>query len=341
MKRTDFAFYLSKFFVEHMPGAKGSSPQTIDSYRYGFMRFLDFLHEVKSLPADRVAISDLTYDNVRDFLGWLQDVHHNSVSTRNQRQAALKSFVKYLMYEYPDYLNEYQRILAIPVKKCLKPEIAFLKSNGVKLLIGQPDTETRTGLRDYAILATLFTTGIRVSELIGLRVKDISLQDPYTMLVHGKGNKYRYVQITKYLAPIINRYLLENGYDCPEKMSEWLFLNHMGHKFTRQGINYLVKKYAMMAHNVSPELISDDFSPHKMRHSAAMSLLDAGVDLIYIRDLLGHVSVKTTEIYIRTDARLKREAIEAASMEIVPKEAAKWENDDGLKDWLKNFGKRR
>ena len=93
MKRTDFAFYLSKFFIEHMPGTKGLSPRTVDSYRYGFMKFLDFLHEARSLPANQVAISDLTYDNVRDFLGWLQDEHHNSIATRNQRQAALNSFV--------------------------------------------------------------------------------------------------------------------------------------------------------------------------------------------------------------------------------------------------------
>lgn len=114
----------------------------------------------------------------------------------------------------------------------------------------------------------------------------------------------------------------------------------MGRKFTRQGINYLMQKYATMARKVSPELIPNDFSPHKMRHSAAMGLVEAGVDLIYIRDLLGHVSVKTTEIYARTDAKLKREAIEAASKEIVPRETPQWERDTNLKNWLKNIGKR-
>jgi site-specific recombinase XerD len=341
MKRTDFAFYLSKFFVKYLPDSKGSSPRTIDSYRYGFMKFLDFLYEARSLSADRVAISDLTYDNVRDFLGWLQEEQHNSIATRNQRQAALNSFVRYLMYEYPDYMNEYQRILSIPVKKSPQAEIRFLKSAGVKLLMAQPNTETPSGLRDYVILTLLYTTGIRVTELIGLRVKDISLQEPCTLLVHGKGSKYRYVPIRKHIAPIINRYLVAKHYDRPENMSEWLFQNHMGQKFARQGINYLINKYVAMAQEASPELIPDKLSPHKMRHTAAMSLLEAGVDLIYIRDFLGHVSVKTTEIYLRTDAKLKREAIEAASMEVVPKEEAKWENDASLKDWLKNFGKAR
>lgn len=339
MKSTDFAFYLNKFFVEYLPGIKCSSPRTIDSYRYGFIQYLDFLQKAKSRSADRVTISNLTYDNIRDFLTWLQEEKSNGISTRNQRQAALNSFVRYLMYEFPDYLNEYQRILSIPVKKSCQPGISFLKAKGVKLLMEQPDTSTSSGLRDYVIMTIMYTTGIRVSELIGLRVKDISLQEPYTLLVHGKGNKYRYVPIMKYTVPVINRYLVDRKYDCQEKLNEWLFKNHMGQQFTRQGINYLMSKYAAMARKASPELIPDDFSPHKMRHSTAMGLVEAGVDLIYIRDLLGHVSVETTEIYARTDAKLKREAIEAASKEIVPQENAQWEKDAGLKDWLKNLGK--
>ncbi len=339
MKRTDFAFYLNKFFVDHLPNAKGSSPKTIDSYRYAFIQYLNFLQRIHSISANQVSISDLTSKNVRNFLEWLQKENHNSISTRNQRQAALNSFVKYLMYEFPDYLNEYQRILAIPVKKSKQPEISFLKSEGVKLLMNQPDTSSSPGLRDYIIMTIMYTTGIRVSEIIELRVRDVSLQEPYTLLVHGKGNKYRYVPLLKYTVPLINRYIDERNYNRPEKLNEWLFKNHMGQKFTRQGINYLMTKYATMAKNTSPELIPDDFSPHKMRHSTAMGLVEAGVDLIYIRDLLGHVSVKTTEIYARTDTKLKREAIEAASKEIVPRETALWEKDADLKDWLKNLGK--
>lgn len=339
MKKTEFAFYLNKFFIDHLPNTKGSSSKTIDSYRYAFIQYLNFLQEIHSISANRVSISDLTYENVRGFLEWLQEAKHNGVSTRNQRQAALNSFVRYLMYEFPDYLNEYQRILAIPIKKFKQPEISFLKSEGMKLLMKQPDTSTSQGLRDYIIMTIMYTTGIRVSEVIELRVKDLSLQEPYTLLVHGKGNKYRYVPLLKYTIPLINRYIEKRNYNLPENLNEWLFKNHMGQKFSRQGINYLIAKYSNMARNASPELISDDFSPHKMRHSTAMGLVEAGVDLIYIRDLLGHVSVKTTEIYARADSKLKREAIEAASKKIVPKEMALWEKDSDLKDWLKNLGK--
>ena len=128
-------------------------------------------------------------------------------------------------------------------------------------------------------------------------------------------------------------------YDDPARSDDWLFINHMGNSFTRQGICYLVRKYAEKAKAVDASLIPADMSPHKIRHSAAMGLVSSGVDLIYIRDLLGHVSVKTTEVYARADAKMKREAIEAASKELVPKENALWESNTSLRQWLKEFCK--
>ena len=196
------------------------------------------------------------------------------------------------------------------------------------------------GLRDYVILMILYTTGIRVSELINIRVRDLSLHEPYTLLVHGKGRKSRYVPLLKDSIPIIQDYLKYMKYTKPEKMDEWLFVNHMNSQFTRQGINYILSKYGDIARENAPDLIPADLSPHKMRHTAAMELVDSGVDLIYIRDLLGHVSIKTTEIYAKADAKLKRAAIEAASKEIVPPEEAQWDSNDDLKSWLKTFSKR-
>lgn len=142
------------------------------------------------------------------------------------------------------------------------------------------------------------------------------------------------------IVPHIQKYIVQKNYDRHEKLDEWLFKNHMNEPFTRQGINYLVAKYAKMARENNPAIIPDDFSPHKIRHTTAMELVESGVDLIYIRDLLGHVSVRTTEIYAKADAKHKRQAIEAASKEIVPPESAQWESDSNLKDWLKNFNRR-
>jgi site-specific recombinase XerD len=243
------------------------------------------------------------------------------------------------MYEFPDCLPEFQAILNMPIKKSPQKEIAYLKTDGVKLLFDQVNTNKKNGLRDYAIMALLYTTGIRVSELVNIKVKDVSLQSPPTLLVHGKGRKSRFVPLTKQAVNILNRYIDFEIVAKNDRLHEWLFKNHMKEQFTRQGINYIIKKYAGLSRMVDPELIPKEFSPHKMRHTTAMELIGSGVDLIYIRDLLGHVSVKNTEVYAKADVTKKREAIEAVSKDIVPKENAQWEGNGKLLNWLKNFNR--
>ncbi len=340
MKTTDFAVYLNKYFTQYMPNERGNSPQSIDSYRYAFILYLEYMESVKKISAERIVLSDFTRETVTGYLNWLGASRESSPSTRNQRLAALKGFVHYLKYEFPDYLVEYQRILGIPLKKTQRKEISYMKTDGVNLLVEQIDLTRTNGLRDYVILLILYTTGIRVTELINIRVKDISLTEPYTIRIHGKGNKGRYVPLMRTAVPHIKRYLETIGYDNEARYEETLFKNHMKTPFTRQGINYVLKKYGIKAKRINSELIPDDLSAHKMRHTTAMELVTSGVDLMYIRDLLGHSSVVTTEIYARTDAKLKRKAIEAASKEIVPPEDAQWENNNDLKTWLKNFNKR-
>ena len=338
MKNTDFAVHLSRYFTHYLPNERGSSPQTIESYRYAFILFLEYM-ENAGIPPEKMTIANYTRDNIREFLGWLEDVRSNSPATRNYRLAAMKGFVHYLKYEFPDYLDEYQRILSIPLKKTKQPEISYMKTDGIELLVNQVDLNKKDGLRDYVILLLLYTTGIRVSELIRIRVKDLSLTEPYTMVIHGKGNKGRYVPLLKVAVPHIQKYLSVMKYDCEARYDEPLFKNHMGKPFTRQGINYLLKKYGRKARKIGTAYVPEDLSPHKMRHTAAMELLTAGVDLMYIRDLLGHASVTTTEVYARTDAQLKRKAIEAASKELVPEEDAAWDHDMDLRNWLKGFNK--
>ena len=338
MKNTDFAVHLSRYFTHYLPNERGSSPQTIESYRYAFILFLEYMENV-GIPSEKMTIANYTRNNIREFLGWLEDVRSNSPATRNYRLAAMKGFVHYLKYEFPDYLDEYQRILSIPLKKTKQPEISYMKTDGIELLVNQVDLNKKDGLRDYVILLLLYTTGIRVSELIRIRVKDLSLTEPYTMVIHGKGNKGRYVPLLKVAVPHIQKYLSVMKYDCEARYDEPLFKNHMGKPFTRQGINYLLKKYGRKARKIGTAYVPEDISPHKMRHTAAMELLTAGVDLMYIRDLLGHASVTTTEVYARTDAQLKRKAIEAASKELVPEEDAAWDHDMDLRNWLKGFNK--
>lgn len=339
MKNTDFALYLGRYFTHYLPNERGSSPQTIDSYRYAFILFLEYMDSCGVSP-EKLTVCDFTRNSIRQFLQWLEEERGNSPATRNYRLAALKGFTHYLKYEFPDYLDEYQRILSIPLKKTEQREISYMKTDGVELLVKQIDLNSRNGLRDFIIMLLLYTTGIRVSELILIRVKDLSLTEPYTLKVMGKGNKGRYVPLMKSSVPHIRKYLTQMHYDTEARYDETLFKNHMGKPFTRQGINYILKKYGSKARQIDALAIPEDISPHKMRHTTAMELLTSGVDLIYIRDLLGHSSVTTTEVYARTDAKLKRKAIEAASKEIVAPEEAEWDNNTDLREWLKNFNRR-
>lgn len=339
MKRTDFALCLNKYLTDYMVNVRGSTARTIESYRYAFVFLLEYYASELKIPADAITLNDFTYEHILGFYVWLEKERKAGISTRNQRQSAINSFSRYLMYERPEYLPEYQKILGIPIKKGPQKEISYLKADGVKLLLEQIPAGTKEGLRDYVMLSLMYTTGIRVSELISIRVKDISLSKPYTLLVHGKGQKNRFVPINAAIVQSIQKYLHAMGYEDPSKLDNRLFINHMRQQFTRQGISYIVQKYSKRAREANPDLIPQDMSPHKIRHSTAMNLVNSGVDLIYIRDLLGHVSVKTTEVYARTDAKLKREAIEAASKELVPRQDAEWENDTGLREWLKDLCK--
>ena len=340
MKTTDFALHLNRYFTKYLTNERGSSPQTIDSYRHAFILYLEYMESICGIKPEKLSIKDYTRESILGFMTWLETERGNTASTRNYRLAALKGFVHYLKYEFPDYMEEYQRILGIPLKKTGHKEISYLKTEGVKLLVSKIDLDSTNGLRDYVMVLILYTTGIRVSELINVKVKDISLTKPYTLKIHGKGNKGRYVPLMNTTASYIRKYLSYMHYDSEEKYEEYLFKNHMNEQFTRQGVNYILKKYGDKAKSEDASLIPEDFTAHKMRHTTAMELLTSGVDLIYIRDLLGHSSVTTTEVYARADAKLKRKAIEVASKEILPQEEAVWDNDCDLKDWLKNFNHR-
>lgn len=340
MKTTDFATYMTRYFTRYLTNERGSSPQTIDSYRYAFILYLEYMESCRGIRPENLTVSDYTRGSILGFLNWLEEERHNSPATRNYRLAAMKGFVHYLKYEFPDYMEEYQKILEIPLKKTEQKEISYMKTDGVELLVSQIDINKTNGLRDYVIILLLYTTGIRVSELICIKVKDLSLTEPYTIKIHGKGNKGRYVPLMKTSLPHIRKYLSFMGYDTESRYDEFLFKNHMNSQFTRQGINYVLKKYGMKAREKDDSLVPEDLTAHKMRHTTAMELLSSGVDLMYIRDLLGHSSVTVTEVYARTDAKLKRKAIEAASKEILPSEDAAWDTDESLRQWLKSFNKR-
>lgn len=336
-KPSDFAKELCRYFKVYLTSQRGCSPETIATYRQAFILFLEFMEKAQGKKPERIEMADFTIGTVNSYLDWLEKEKACSTSTRNLRLAVLRSFASFIRYDYPSHLEECMKVLSIKAKKNAKGDMVYLKLDGVKLLLEQPDLQTQSGRRDYLMMALMYSTGMRVSEVIGIRVKDLALSEPRTLKIYGKGSKVRFVPILKYVVKPLKAYLKETGLDSNDRMNELLFLNHLGTQFTRQGISHIISKYADMARTKEPRLIPESIGCHSIRHSTAMSLVNSGVDLIYIRDLLGHASVQTTEVYARADSEAKRKAIEAVAKDFVPNEHASWETEKSIMKWLQEL----
>ncbi len=217
--------------------------------------------------------------------------------------------------------------------------VNHLTVDGIKCLLEHVPTKDRHCRRNLTLLSLLYESGARVQELVDLTPSCLRLDKPALVRLHGKGNKMRVVPLREQQVDILTTYLEENRLNTPLQSERPLFFNSSGAKLTCSGVTYILKAYAAMARAVHPELIPKQISPHILRHSKAMHLLQAGVNLVYIRDILGHVSVKTTEIYARADSRLKRESLEKASRDIFDKEIKilLWEKDKKLRSFLKGL----
>ncbi|MHB1921750.1 MAG: site-specific integrase [Chitinophagaceae bacterium] len=340
--KNNFAKYLTSFFLDYLSGERGVSTHTIRSYSNTFTLLLNYLDEVKHIKVDKLVFDHITRKVVLDFLDWLQNNRNCGNTTRNQRLAALHAFFKYMQYEDVQHLQQWQDILSIKIRKAGKrTAINYLTIDGIKLLLEQVPTITRQGRRDLAMIALLYDSGARVQELIDLTPMSLNLNNPCYVTLFGKGNKKRIVPLQDRQVSLLQSYMKENGLDKPSYNQRPLFANNRGGKLTNAGVTFILKQYANNAHKLNIELIPDRISPHSLRHSKAMHLLQAGVNLIYIRDILGHVSIQTTEVYARADSKLKREALEAVYINIIPVAAdeGSWEKDSQLKLWLKGLGK--
>jgi site-specific recombinase XerD len=340
--KNDFARYLTRFFTEYLSGERGASHNTIRSYGNTFTSFLDFMEEVKRVRAENLSIEYLTRDNILSFLQWLQEARQCSISTRNQRLAAIHAFCKYLQYEDVIHLEQWQDILSIKFKKSEKLSVDYLDADGIKLLLSQIPTTTREGRRDLAMIALLYDSGARVQELIDLTPLDIHTTKPCYVTLFGKGRKKRLVPLHDQQMALLKNYMEENGLLKPSCNQRPLFTNNRGGKLSNAGITFILMRYVKSAHVVNPDLIPERISPHCLRHSKAMHLLQAGVNILYIRDILGHVSIQTTEVYARADSKQKREALESAYIDVIPQvegNIRSWEKDSKLKFWLKSLGK--
>lgn len=337
MKKTDFTKATTDYLSHYLPEVRGLSSNTITSYRDMFKQLLTYYAENKDIPANKMEIKYLTYDNVTSFLEWIEQERKVSIATRNQRQAAIQSFVKYLRYRYPEGLSQYHDILEMKAKKKPKPLIPFMTADELKSLLSQPDVSSRIERRDLVMMTTLYDTGARVQELCDLTTDDIRLEKPAKIKLTGKGGKTRQVPIMRDTGKYLKQYMKEFHRFVKKGSPEPLFYNRVGEPLTRSGIAYIVKKYAKTA---DMSLSVNEVTPHVFRHTKAMHLLQAGVELVYIRDFLGHTDIRTTEIYARADAEMKRKVFEKTVPNYTPGELMPWEeNDNDILSWLENFGR--
>ncbi len=338
MKQTDFARALTRFLSEYLPGQRNVSVNTIKSYRDTFKQLLTFYNLELNIKPEHLTLDKMTVETIRDFMLWLEKKRKVSINTRNQRLAAIHSFYRYAQSEQPEILLECQKILGIPFKKREKKTMDYLSQECLKYLLEQPDTTNKKDRRDLVLMATLYDTGARIQELIDLKVCDVRLTKPATITLTGKGNKKRCVLIMEKTKNLLENYMIENLLLKNGSQNHPLFYNSRRHQFTRPGITYILKKYLNKAKNCYSEVVfPDNLHPHMIRHTKAMHLLEAGVNLIYIRDLLGHVNVTTTEIYMRANTETKRKALEAVYMDVVTQDIPIWDEDTDLMSWLQDF----
>lgn len=330
--KNEFSYYLTQFFIEFLANQKNVSQNTIKSYRDTFKIFFNYWNEHVKIRIANITFKDFTKEIITDFLDYLEKEKNNSISTRNQRLAAIHAFCKYVQIENPIYMETFQKIIEIPFKKDIKKVMNYLTPDAVKLLLKQPNLSHRNGLRDLLILSLLYDTGARVQEIIDIKIRDIRLENPSIIILHGKGKKIRQVPIMSNTQNILKEYIERFN----KNTNQFLFESSPNKQFTRKGICYIISKYVSEARKVS-NIIPEKIHPHMFRHTKAMHLLQSGVNLIYIRDFLGHVDIQTTEIYAKYDTESKRKAIENTYPELVPDNLPDWKNDNDLLQWLNNL----
>lgn len=332
-KKTDFALYITKFLTEYLTSVKNMSPNTVVSYRDTIVLLISFMCEKHSARPETLETDHFTAEIIREFLDCLEREHNCSISTRNQRLAAIHSLFRFISVQNPEYMFQAQQILSVPSKKTTQKTIKHLETGQIKELLSAPDSATLKGRRDQALLCLLYDSGCRVQELADLHVMDIRLTTPAQVTLTGKGRKTRVVPLTDETKAILEHYVSENGLNVQAKQDAPLFYNCHGKKLTRQGITYILKKYTESIGLV-------DTTPHVIRHSKAMHMTEADINPIYIRDFLGHTDLKVTQIYSKTSVEMKRRALDKLKGNDTspPTESKDWTDDDDLMKWLGTLG---
>ncbi len=302
---TSFPALLERFFTQRLMQQRQASPHTVSSYRDTFRQFLKFVQKRLNKPPSRLNFEEIDAPLVVTFLDGLEKEHGLSVRSRNLRLTAIHSFFRYAAFEAPAHSAQIQRVLAIPSKRFTRTLVQFLTRPEVDALLAAPDQHTWFGRRDHAFLLVAVQTGLRLSEMTGLNRKDLILGAGAHVRVVGKGRKERCTPIAKSTLAVLKAWLRE-----PQRGdSDVLFPSAKGERLSVHGVQYLLNKHRVTASKVCPSLKQKRVTVHRLRHTMAMDLLQAGVDRSVIALWLGHESVETTQIYLEATLAMKEQAL--------------------------------
>jgi site-specific recombinase XerD len=305
MTAPTFQTLLQGFFTSRLMQQRQASPHTISSYRDSFRLLLQFAQRRIGVAPQRLAFEQIDAPLIAAFLEDLQSARGASASSRNLRLTAIRSFFRYAAFEMPTRAAQIQRVLAIPSKRCTRTQIGFLVRREIDALLQAPDLRKRSGRRDHALLLVAVQTGLRLSELTALRREDVQLGTGAHVRVMGKGRKERVTPLTRATADVLRGLLLEIGTD-----QDIVFCGARGARLSADAVQHLVSKHAVRASQSCPSLATKHVTPHVLRHSAAMELLQAGVDRTVIAMWLGHESIETTQIYLDANLQSKQAALD-------------------------------
>jgi integrase/recombinase XerD len=334
MTATDFAVLITKFLTEYLPLHRNCSKNTISSYKDSLKLFILFLRDGKSMNINKFKMHQINRELILEFIEWLEN-RGNSPVTINHRLAGIKSFINFAQYESVENLAYLQPVLSVKSLKTTTRQVDYLTEEQMNNLINLPHIDTSTGIRHRIIMCLLYDTGARVQELCDLKIEDINLGNNPTVKLHGKGSKIRIVPISKNMNQILEVYISKFFSDIKLK-NEYLIKNKNNQQMSRDGIEYIVQKYATILKNNDPSFPSK-VHPHMFRHSKAMHMLAVDIPIVYIRDFLGHEDISTTMIYARADSRKKNEAINNLAPKLIEENYVDWSKEQDLLDFLNSF----
>ena len=327
---TPFAFLLQAFFEDWLGGQRNLSRHTVLSYRDTWRLFLRFVALRKARAVAQLALTDLTEAEVLAFLRHCEDDRHTSIGTRNCRLAALRSFFRFVADREPLVAGHCAEVLRIPTKRGPTPALCYLEADEMTAILEQPDQSTAVGQRDHVLLSLLYNTGARIQETLNLCPRDLRLDPPAQVRLFGKGRKERICPLWAETAALLTALLRRQ----PRSEDEPIFVNRFGRPLGAAGVRFKLHQYIGVAAQRVPSLTSKHVSPHTFRHSTAVALVSAGVDVTVIRSWLGHARLDTTNHYARASIETKRQALERVDPSIRPGTPPRWKRNPELLAWL-------